>query len=367
MRTLPPSVPMRTPSKILRGITTEVTGNGGTGPLAGHPDAAAPYAAGVGGAAPACRKRILRREGMRQGAEGRVKGAAHVGQEDRQEREAMVREHYDEPPEIFASFLDKDLNYSAAFFTRPGMTLDEAQREKVATYAEWLQARPGGVFLDAGCGWGPLCLHLAIAHGARVTGLTLSPNQAAYANRRAQAEGVASRMQALVQPFLEHPLEAASLDGVSFIGSIVHMRERQEVYRRVAEALRPGGRLVVSETYAPSRNDQALQSRPARFVLNETFGFTHVTALSEELGAIEDAGLEVLRVENSTDHYFRTLEAWLPRLRAARTRIEAIRPGAYRGLRTYLELGRTSMRRHATVQYEIVAERRATPSAPAAP
>lgn len=276
---------------------------------------------------------------------------------DRRDREALVREHYDAPPDLFACFLDTAMNYSTAFFSRPDMNLDEAQETKNGAYAEWLLARPGGRYLDVGCGWGALCLHLAAKHDAMVTGLTLSPNQAGYGMMRAKEEGLSPRVNILVRPFLEHPLSPASLDGISFIGSIVHMQERAEIMRQVAEALRPGGRLVISETYQPDREGTGLNSRASRFILKHTFGFSHVTTLSDELAAMEDAGLRVLRVENSTDHYVRTLGDWIARLRAAQTRVDTIRPGAYRDLRTYLELGRSSFRYGTMVQYEIVAER----------
>lgn len=283
-----------------------------------------------------------------------------MSETERQAREERVREHYDAPPELFAHFLDTTLNYSTAFFAEPGMSLDAAQQAKLAAYADWLQAGPGKRLLDAGCGWGPLCLHLA-GRGAIVTGLTLSPNQAAYANRRAAETGLADRVTVLCRPLLEHPLEDASLDGVSFIGSIIHMRERREVFARTAAALRPLGRLVVSETYFPDRGGDARgagrTSRSSRYVLSDTFGFTHMTALSDELEAMEDAGFRTLRVEDSTDHYVRTLEAWLDRLRLARRDVDRLQPGAYHDLRLYLEVARTSLRRRTTLQYEIVAER----------
>lgn len=72
---------------------------------------------------------------------------------------------------------------------------------------------------------------------------------------------------------------------------------------------------------------------------------------------MEDAGLRVLAVEDSTAHYVLTLEAWIERLRAARDQVEAIRPGSYRSLRAYLQLGRLSFRRDTMRQYEIVAKR----------
>ncbi|MDA8192900.1 MAG: class I SAM-dependent methyltransferase [Thermaerobacter sp.] len=277
--------------------------------------------------------------------------------QDRHGREALVREHYDEPPELFACFLDTAMNYSTAFFPDPATTLDEAQQIKLRKYADWLAAKPGGHYLDVGCGWGALCLHLAAHHNAQVVGLTLSPNQAQYGSERAREEALSDRVALHVKPFLEYPEVEAGYDGISFIGSIVHMRERSEVMRRAARGLRPGGRLVISETYLPDRKRTGLDSRSSHFILEGIFGFSHPTTLSDEIAAIENAGLRVLQVEHSTEHYVRTLQEWIARLRVARDRVEAIQPGSYRRLRTYLGLGHSSFRAGTMLQYEIVAER----------
>ena len=277
--------------------------------------------------------------------------------DDRHDREALVREHYDAPPELFSCFLDSWMNYSAAFFPEPAMTLEQAQESKMEAYASWLLAGPQSKILDVGCGWGSLALYLALRRGADVTGLTLSPNQAQYGMNRAKEEGMDSLVRTMVRPFLEYPLDNESWDGVSFIGSIVHMEERQEIMKRVAQALRPGGRLVISETYLPDHAGEGLDTRASHFILRDIFGYSHATTLSEELQAMENAGLRVLRVENSTADYVRTLEEWLIRLRRTRDTVESVQSGAYRDLRRYLELGRASFRYGTMLQYEIVAER----------
>jgi cyclopropane-fatty-acyl-phospholipid synthase len=228
---------------------------------------------------------------------------------------------------------------------------------KNAGLCTWLEASEDSKILDVGCGWGSLALYLAWKKHARVTGLTLSPHQAQYAAEQARQYGVADHVDTMVLPFLDYSLSEESFDGVSFIGSIVHMEERGEIMQRVARALRPGGRLVISETYVPNYAGDGMDTRASHFILRDIFGYSHATTLSDELRAIEDAGLRLLHVENSTQDYIQTLEEWLKRLRGARDTVEKVQPGAYRDLRRYLELGRASFRYGTMLQYEIVAER----------
>ncbi len=277
--------------------------------------------------------------------------------DDRHAREARVREHYDEPPELFACFLDEWMNYSAAFYRTPDITLEQAQEAKMEAYATWLDAGVDSQILDVGCGWGSLALYMALRRKSHITGLTLSPHQAQYGAEQAEKHGVASRINVMVMPFLDYSLSPESLDGVSFIGSIVHMAERAEIMKRVASALRPGGKVVISETYVPNHEGDGMDSRASHFILRDIFGYSNATTLSDELRAMEDGGLRVLHVENSTRDYILTMDEWIKRLRSAREAVENVQPGAYHDLRRYLELGRASFRYGTMLQYEIVAER----------
>lgn len=280
---------------------------------------------------------------------------------DRQQRESLVRRHYDESPEIFECFLDQKMNYSTAFFPESTTSLDDAQQIKLDKYAGWLNALEGGYYLDVGCGWGALSLHLAaIPEVKKVVGLTLSPNQAQYAHHRALRNQLTSKVSFDVRPFLEYTMPKEHYDGVSFIGSIVHMKERAEILQQVAYGLRPKGRLVISETYLPDRRGRGMGSRSSHYILEEIFGYSYPTTLSDELAALEGAGLRVLQVEHSTDHYLRTLEQWLVRLKSSRARMEDIQPGEYRRLRKYLMLGHASFQQGTMLQYEIVIERPST-------
>ena len=96
-------------------------------------------------------------------------------------------------------FLDHNKQYTCAYFSEAGMTLDEAQAAKMAHIGRKLLIEPGMRVLDIGCGFGTLAISLARDFGARVTGVTLSQVQLAEARarvkRRVWATGSRFRLQ----------------------------------------------------------------------------------------------------------------------------------------------------------------------------
>ena len=104
-----------------------------------------------------------------------------------------VAHHYDISDDLYRLFLDRDMQYSCAYFRDRDMTLEQAQEAKKAHIAAKLRLEPGQRVLDIGCGWGGMALTLARDHGVHVTGVTLSRNQLETARRRARDEGLADR------------------------------------------------------------------------------------------------------------------------------------------------------------------------------
>jgi len=93
-----------------------------------------------------------------------------------------VAHHYDLSGKLYDLFLDKDRQYSCAYFSEPGESLDDAQIAKKRHIAAKLYCRePGLKVLDIGCGWGGLALDLARDCQANVLGITLSEEQIAVA------------------------------------------------------------------------------------------------------------------------------------------------------------------------------------------
>ncbi|NEE40331.1 class I SAM-dependent methyltransferase, partial [Streptomyces sp. SID7982] len=90
--------------------------------------------------------------------------------------------------------------YSCAYW-QDGSTLEEAQRDKLDLVCRKLGLKEGDRLLDVGCGWGSMAIHAARHHGARVTGITLSREQAAHARKRIAEEGLTDRIEIRVQDY----------------------------------------------------------------------------------------------------------------------------------------------------------------------
>src|SRR5277367_514976 len=100
-----------------------------------------------------------------------------------------VAHHYDLSDQFYELFLDRDRQYSCAYFHDESEDLDAAQLDKKRHLAAKLLIRPGHRVLDVGSGWGGLALYLAGECGADVTGLTLSVEQHQVATRPASPTG----------------------------------------------------------------------------------------------------------------------------------------------------------------------------------
>ena len=275
--------------------------------------------------------------------------------EQRELERVRVAEHYEHHPEIFELVLDRRLGYATGMFTGPDDDLETAQARKYAWVAEQLAVPPGGTVLDVGCGWGSNLLYLAEATGAQLHGITLSAKQREYALERARALGVADRVRVDRMHIEDLELAPESLDAVLFVGSIVHMDNREEIHGRVARALRPGGRLLISDCFFPVQERGDRESSATRYIFFEALGYCRLLNLSQELALVEGAGLDITRVENLTGSYVRTLEAWIDNVRRNRTRIEALAPGFAKVLQTYMTIARLSFARRTALEYMIVA------------
>jgi cyclopropane-fatty-acyl-phospholipid synthase len=217
--------------------------------------------------------------------------------------------------------------------------------------------------LDVGCGWGSNLLYLAEHTEGELHGVTLSAQQRAFALDRAARLGVAGRLRIDRSHSEDLDLEDESLDALLFVGSVVHMRNREEIYARVARALKPGGRLLISDCCFP-REQRADRDSPAtRYIFFEALGYCRLLHLSEELGLIEGAGLDIATVEDLTSSYVLTLGCWLEIVRRNRARIEELAPGFARILQTYMTIAKLSFARRTALEYMVVAVKGA-PRAP---
>ena len=105
-----------------------------------------------------------------------------------------IEHHYDLGNEFYKMWLDETMAYSSGMFIRPNETLMDAQLNKFRLMYERLDLDPEHQLLEIGSGWGGFAIYAAQRSGCRVHSITLSREQLAEAQVRAQAAGVADRV-----------------------------------------------------------------------------------------------------------------------------------------------------------------------------
>jgi cyclopropane-fatty-acyl-phospholipid synthase len=161
-----------------------------------------------------------------------------------------IHAHYDLGNAFYALWLDRTMNYSSAWFdndrSRP---MADAQHAKVVRALEQAGVRRGSRVLEIGCGWGGLAEVAARDFEAHVTGVTLSSEQLAWAQRRLGGAGLAARCDLRLQDYRDL---AAEFEGRPF-DAIVSIEMFEAVGREywdsyfdtLRRCLKPGGRACI--------------------------------------------------------------------------------------------------------------------------
>jgi len=220
---------------------------------------------------------------------------------------ANASHHYDRPDRLYELFLDSDRQYSCAYFTAPGQTLEAAQENKKRHLAAKLLLEPQMRVLDIGSGWGGLALHLAGTGGVDVTGLTLSREQHRVAQERAQAAGLSEQVRFHLRDYRE---EAGTYDRIVSVGMFEHVGVRyyKAFFDKLKSLLRPDG---VALIHSIGRMDGP--GLTSSWLRKYIFPGGYVPALSEVLPVVEQSGLWVTDIEVLRLHYAETLKEWSAR------------------------------------------------------
>ncbi len=230
-----------------------------------------------------------------------------------------VAHHYDLSGRLYSLFLDRDRQYSCAYFPNGAETLEEAQVAKKRHIAsKLLLNRPDLTVLDIGCGWGGMALMLARDYGAKVTGITLSVEQLAEAQARARAEGLEDRV---TFELMDYRSMHRSFDRIVSVGMFEHVGigHFQEYFEIVKRCLAPDG---VALIHAIGRSDGPSTTNP--WISKYIFPGGYCPSMSEVFPAIEKTGLIATDMEILRLHYAETLRHWRRRFTANRDAIAGL-------------------------------------------
>jgi cyclopropane-fatty-acyl-phospholipid synthase len=223
--------------------------------------------------------------------------------------------HYDVSNEFFRLWLDDMMLYSCAYFQQPGDSLDAAQEAKLEYLCRKLRLRSGQHVLDIGCGWGGFAIYAAKHYGVRVTGVTLSTEQASLAARRVDEAGLAGCVSIQLRDYRDLA-DAESFDAVISVGMAEHVGADQlnDYFARAFTSLKPCG---VFLNHAIGDGVRARDGTGPSFIQEYVFPDSELPRIPAVLQAAEAAGFEVRDVENLREHYMLTLRYWVRRIEAA--------------------------------------------------
>ena len=230
-----------------------------------------------------------------------------------------VAHHYDLNGRLYSLFLDRDLQYSCAYFATGIETLEEAQAAKKRHIAQKLLLDRSDLHvLDIGSGWGGMALTLAQDFGARVTGITLSEEQLQASRARAEAAGLADRVSFELRDFRT---VRGVFDRIVSVGMFEHVGVTHygAFFGAVRRLLAPDG---VALIHAIGRSDGPSVTNP--WITRHIFPGGYSPALSEVFSAAERAKLIATDVEILRLHYAETIRHWRRRFDANRDAIAAL-------------------------------------------
>jgi cyclopropane-fatty-acyl-phospholipid synthase len=222
----------------------------------------------------------------------------------------VIHYHYDVSNTFYEWVLGPSMTYTCACYPSAEASLDEAQENKYRLVFEKLRLKPGDRLLDVGCGWGGM-VRYAARRGVRALGVTLSQEQAMWAQRAIADEGLADLAEVRYGDYRD--IRESDFDAVSSIGLLEHIgvRNYKAYFRFLRSRLRPGGLLL---NHCITRPENTTEPSTHGFIDRYVFPDGELTGSGRIITEAQDAGLEVLHEENLRPHYALTLRDWCANL-----------------------------------------------------
>jgi cyclopropane-fatty-acyl-phospholipid synthase len=220
---------------------------------------------------------------------------------------SAISHHYDVSNRFYAWVLGPSMTYTCACYPSAGATLEEAQAYKYELVAQKLALEPGMRLLDVGCGWGGMVMHAAAEHGVKALGVTLSRNQAEWAQAEIERRGLSGLAEVRHCDYRDAP--ESQFDAISSIGLTEHIGKAnlRSYFTSLRARLRPEGRLLnhcITQPHTPGKR----HTDP--FIERYVFPDGQLEAPGLIISEMNDAGFEVRHEENLREHYALTLHAW---------------------------------------------------------
>ncbi|KRE41540.1 SAM-dependent methyltransferase [Knoellia sp. Soil729] len=268
------------------------------------------------------------------------------------DREA-IHHHYDVSNRFYELVLGPSMAYTCAVFPDRESGLDAAQENKYRLVFDKLALKPGDHLLDIGCGWGGM-VRYAARRGVRATGVTLSREQATWAQEAIEREGLGDLASVSFDDYRN--VTQTGFDAISSIGITEHIgvQNYPDYFRWMLAHVKEGG-LVLN--HCITRPDNRPKSTGA-FIDRYIFPDGELTGSGRIITTMQDVGFEVLHEENLREHYAMTLAGWCDNLVKNWDQcVEQVGEGTARVWGLYLAGSRRGFERNVVQLHQVLAAR----------
>lgn len=226
-----------------------------------------------------------------------------------------IAEHYDLGNDFYRLWLDNTMTYSSAYFTEPGQSLESAQVAKYDALCRKLQLRADDQVLEIGSGWGGFASHAVRTYGCRVTAVTISEAQLAYARERFAREGIADRAEVRLADYRTLTGlydKIVSIEMMEAIGD----RYLETYFAKIHDLLKPGGLVAVQYITVPDSRHAELK-RGVDWIQKHIFPGSLLLSMNRVGQAVQGTGrLSLHGLHDLGLDYARTLREWRARFNA---------------------------------------------------
>lgn len=233
-----------------------------------------------------------------------------------------IAAHYDLGNGFYRRWLDPSMTYSSALFTSPDQALEDAQLAKYRRICDQLGLRPGHHVLEIGCGWGGFAEVAARDYGCRVTGITLSKEQLAYARERIRRAHLSDRVDFRLQDYRN---TTGTYDRIVSIEMFEAVGEKYwpGYFETVRERLKPEGLAALQIITIDDERFETYR-RSADFIQLYVFPGGMLPSPKVLRQTLAREGFEIADAFEFGHDYARTLAEWNQRFRQSWPEIEPL-------------------------------------------
>ncbi len=234
-----------------------------------------------------------------------------------------IQAHYDLSNAFFSAWLDPSMCYSSGIFEHPDEDLTTAQIRKLDRIIELADLREGQEVLEIGCGWGAFAIRAAQTRGVRVTGVTLSREQLAWARDQVREAGLEDRIDLRLQDYRDLTGTFDRIVSIEMLEAVGH-RHHAAWFRQCDRLLRSDGRMAIQVIAIPDQRYDAYRLH-TDWIQRHVFPGGLLPSLARITSVMSrHSRLVVDRLDNIGPDYAITLRRWRENFLAAWDRIEPL-------------------------------------------